>query len=317
MDISRETLIKKNIINECDELNLNQIIKLYSSYFITNKALFGSYPNQEFVNILEKKNVKYFIDLTNSGEKNIIKYNTTQKYINYPIEDLKVPSDTYNFSIFIVKISNIIFSLNTHEKIYIHCRGGHGRSGLVVACLLVYIYKITPLQAIKKTNFYHNNRIIMKDKWRIKGAPQTIKQKNFVYSFFKPIKGYKNLYELGFLNNTLHDVKINNLGKFHTATSAIEAFKNPTDLDYVSNQEKIKDPLLAKHKGKLTKLRKDWHLVYLKVVYNVINQKIMQNPDIKKNLIDTELKPIIFNQSNIMGNILMKIRDEFYTKLNL
>ena len=37
------------------------------SYFIENKALFGSYPSQETIEILEKEGVRYFVDLTLSN----------------------------------------------------------------------------------------------------------------------------------------------------------------------------------------------------------------------------------------------------------
>ena len=48
------------------------------SYFLKDKAIFGSYPTQENVYDLEKKGVKYFINLTYTDEKLIIEYNTTQ-----------------------------------------------------------------------------------------------------------------------------------------------------------------------------------------------------------------------------------------------
>jgi hypothetical protein len=73
------------------------------SYFIKDKALFGGYPNQELVNELENLGVKYFIDLTFSNEKKIIKFYTNQKYINFPIKDQKLPIDLNKFSIFIKK----------------------------------------------------------------------------------------------------------------------------------------------------------------------------------------------------------------------
>jgi hypothetical protein len=41
------------------------------SYFIENKALFGSYPNQETVKYLESIGVVCFVDLTNKDETNI------------------------------------------------------------------------------------------------------------------------------------------------------------------------------------------------------------------------------------------------------
>jgi len=78
--------------------------------------------------------------------------------------------------------------LTNNEKIYIHCRGGHGRAGLVVACILSSICKISAIEAIKQTNEFHNNRKIMKIRWRKLGSPQTKKQKDFISEFCSFIK---------------------------------------------------------------------------------------------------------------------------------
>ena len=44
----------------------------YCSYFIKDKAIFGSFPTQESVYELENEGVKYFVDLTdNDKEKKI------------------------------------------------------------------------------------------------------------------------------------------------------------------------------------------------------------------------------------------------------
>lgn len=56
------------------------------SYFIQNKALFGSYPTQESVLELEEHGVRYFVDLTHNGEKNTTPYETKYKYIRFRYE---------------------------------------------------------------------------------------------------------------------------------------------------------------------------------------------------------------------------------------
>jgi protein-tyrosine phosphatase len=163
-----------------------------SSYFIKEKALFGGYPSQENVDFFESINVKYFVDLTSTGEKHIIPYKTNYEYLNYPILDGCSPKDWDNFAQFIYTLSKIIANLGIDEKIYIHCKGGHGRAGVVVACLLCHIYKLKPFHALVKTKKYHNNRVEMREKWRRLGSPQTKSQKNFVYNFFNPLYIYKN-----------------------------------------------------------------------------------------------------------------------------
>ena len=74
-----------------------------SSEFIENKALFGCYPRQENVKELEDMGVRYFIDLTCKGEKNIVEYTTQYTYINFPIKDRRIPSKWSDFSVFILQ----------------------------------------------------------------------------------------------------------------------------------------------------------------------------------------------------------------------
>jgi len=66
---------------------------------------------------------------------------------------------------------------------YIHCRSGHGRSGLVVACILKVYHSWDTDTALMKTNEYHNMRKDMKPQWRRIGAPQTTGQKDYVRQF--------------------------------------------------------------------------------------------------------------------------------------
>ena len=96
-----------------------------SSYFIKNRALFGSFPTQESILELEDHGVRYFVDLTDlTKEKKIFAYKTKYTYINYPIDDHSIPDNIRTFSSFIIKISNIIKNLKQDQRILIHCKGG-------------------------------------------------------------------------------------------------------------------------------------------------------------------------------------------------
>ena len=57
---------------------------------------------------------------------------------DFPIEDRKVPHDTCAVSPLVLKLHRILTSENS-STLYVHCRGGHGRSGIVVACILCYL----------------------------------------------------------------------------------------------------------------------------------------------------------------------------------
>lgn len=111
------------------------------SFFIKNKALFGSYPTQESVEELEGNGVRHFINLTYDDENLITKYTTKYNYISYPIVDQHVPTNWQSCAKFILNICDIIKHLDGDDKIYIHCKGGHGRSGVIVACILCHMFQ--------------------------------------------------------------------------------------------------------------------------------------------------------------------------------
>lgn len=159
----------------------------YSSYFIKNKAMFGSYPTQERVNELQENGVRIFVDTTVINEKKIIPYVTKYKYIHYPINDNTVPQDKASFVNFIYNICEKIENLRSGELLYLHCKGGHGRSGLVAACLVVKILNMNAKNAISYINDCHGKRKIMRSLWRKMGSPQTKQQKQFVYNMCRTI----------------------------------------------------------------------------------------------------------------------------------
>ena len=300
-----------------------------SSYFIKNAALFGSYPTQEGVNELELNGVRYFIDLTYDGEDKITPYTTKYTYIRYPIPDRKIPTDRKSFAKLIIKLSNIINALNDDEKIYLHCKGGHGRSGVVVACLLCYMFNITTQDALRHTARSHSKRRVMKEKWRKVGSPQTISQKNFVCKFFEPLyfyKAYTTGNTAGMSNFSLHTINIPDFGTFPTAEAAFQAYKCPDNVEYVKSQENAETPIISKFLGKECDLREDWYDCRIDILESILEKKFQQHPDIRDKLLNTGFRPLIeynknsylwgekkyYNHHNTTGNILTKIRNQLY-----
>ena len=290
------------------------------SYFILNKALFGSSPSQETVSYLEQIGVKYFIDLTHTTERNLDVYTTKYTKISYPIVDRKYPSDNTSFAIFILKVYKILKKLQPNEKIYIHCKGGHGRSGLVVACLLCIYLKISPHQSLILTSQCHQKRQVMRDKWRIIGSPQTIGQKEFVVDFFKPM--YFTSVSSNFLSNTsIYPIVIPNFGTFQCVESAYQAYKNPGNSQYVFQQTLTKDAKTSKKLGKEVDLRPDWDNVRIKIMHMVLKFKFDQHPELKHKLIQSCMGPIIRiskrktfwtnSEFNISGKLLQKLRNDY------
>ncbi len=158
-------------------------LKEFAAFFIENQCLFGAYPTQERIVELEKWGVRLIVDLTTPNEKKCIPYVTEIDVIKFPIDDRKGPSDKIRFCKLIIDVADRI---STGDKIYVHCKGGHGRSGMVVAALLCFKYKIDPPTSFAITSAYHSTRTNIKPYWLKVGSPQTWLQKLAVYTIFNP-----------------------------------------------------------------------------------------------------------------------------------
>lgn len=106
-------------------------------------------------------------------------------YLSYPIVDKRQPASIIS----ILSLIQIITSL-TNKPVYLHCRGGHGRSAVVAICLYLYLYKINNLtpnydSIVIAINNAHQSRKIMADRWRRLGVPQTKSQKQFCLNFYR------------------------------------------------------------------------------------------------------------------------------------
>jgi len=285
-----------------------------TSYFIENKALFGSYPNNDFIQEYENNGIRHFIDLTEKNEKGVIPYKTSYNYIHYPIQDQHCPSDWKSFACFIVKIGNLILNLPENEKVLITCRGGHGRSGVVVASLFCYLYKMNPVEALAKTSICHSKRVEMKEKWRKIGSPQTRQQKNFVMKFFEPLymfEPYSDYFTKDFDNDSKLRVEIPGFGLFSTANAAYQAFKDPYNNQYVKELELETSPEKIEKISKKCSIRTDWNDIKEYIMYKILQYKFHQHPGIYRNLLSTGLRPIMFcRDESVDRNTLVKLLDK-------
>jgi predicted NAD-dependent protein-ADP-ribosyltransferase YbiA (DUF1768 family) len=295
----------------------------YCSYFIEDKALFGSSPNQTKVQELEELGVRYFIDLTYYNEKLIDAYQTEFQKIRFPIRDRSVPDNPIQFCSFILHVESILKNLKQGEKIYLHCKGGHGRSGLVVASILCFCEKKSVDDALSLTREAHAKRKTMREKWRIIGSPQTETQKEFVRMIFDPIMYHPHQFTC-FSSLAAINVNVIGLGSFPTAESAYQAFKNPWDENYIKQlQNPEVDPMQI---GENIELRKDrdWSKIKVFVMYAVLKLRFDQNPEHKNVLMHTYLRPIIrFSRKktfwcdmkqNVYGRLLEKLRLTYITQ---
>lgn len=293
-----------------------------SSYFIDGWGLFGPYPTNEDVKEFEENGVRYFIDLTHESEC-LDKYKTSVKYISYPIEDTKTPQDLVNFSKLIVQLERLY--RNKDGKVYVHCRGGHGRSGILVACLLCKIQRVSADDAIEMTTKSHHSRKLIKTKWLKQLCPQTRKQREFVRNMFRPLhfyKAYKTGAYSGFSNFSIHSVDIPNFGNFPTSESAYQSYKDPENTEYVQKQIESKTPYYSKLLGKKCNIRHDWEDVKELIMYDVLSFKFSQHPSIKSNLLNTGFRQLVEHtrssdddsDGNMLGRLLTTLRENYYNE---
>lgn len=252
------------------------------SYFIKNKGLFGSHPSNEDVTMLEGIGVKVFVDLTYKNEKKIVPYTTNYRYISYPIKDNSIPVDTTGFAALIYNLCNILHTLPPGDLLYVHCKGGHGRSGVVVACIVSKFCNMSPKDAIIHTTKSHDDRITMRDIWRRIGSPQTKQQKQFVYKMCRTIviTDRHLLYISSDFKVTIKGVVFNN---------ALSAVNN----------------LISNGKSCLT------------AINTVLRERDIQHSHLVKILVDTGLKYIKVNDthpySNLVADCLTSLRSEYIT----
>jgi len=115
----------------------------YQSYYLGYNIFAGEYPGDKYTEKADIKikqmlhfGVRHFIDLTEEGElkpySHLLPANCT--YRRFPIHDCGVPQSIES----VEQLLNYIREVSKREDgyVYIHCWGGVGRTGTIVACYL-------------------------------------------------------------------------------------------------------------------------------------------------------------------------------------
>jgi predicted NAD-dependent protein-ADP-ribosyltransferase YbiA (DUF1768 family) len=157
-----------------------------SNWVIRNQFLIGGYPYnkdltpndpQQPIHILKSIGITDFISLQTADEDiKFIPYQpfltSEQKAHKLPIIDRKVVTDTQMLEY--MKVINAVVGQPGH-KTYLHCFGGHGRTGVATALFLGFKYHLPADQTLQLTQKLHDCR---ERKYKgIKGkCPQTAVQ---------------------------------------------------------------------------------------------------------------------------------------------
>ena len=279
--------------------NKNKIIYMYSFKqedniydwisCLDNKLYFGPFPNQIMIDKLLYEKFDIIVNLTMDNESVFSMEDSSykipkSKYIHYPIIDNDIPQCILSYCSFITKLKRLY---EDGMKIYIHCRGGHGRSGMTSTSLLIVLKPEKSIkEIIEDVNNSHTSRIILRDKWKEKTTPFNYHQYSFI------MKVHKNIY-------------INIQNKYYGWLIFNEK------IDY--NQQKFYNIYDFFINDKITQKEKEDFL------RNYFNNKVLSNKDVEYKLRLTYLKRIVLTDSNnkdfcnLYSRYLYDIRESFFT----
>lgn len=279
-----------------------------------HKGIFGSYPIQAEVDTIT--DVDFLVDLTEPHEKKRSPYaHTDLEILTFPIKDYGTPSNWYSYTVFIMQLCAYI---RAGRGLYIHCRAGHGRSSMVCASILCYLYDLHPEESIQRITRMHASRDGLSAKWQPNSIPLSSSQQLFLYKIYAPIyfsRNYISGTQSGFNTLSNHAVELDG-HVFANTETAFQYLKAPDDEKYL---QKL---LGAPHKN-LIKFIGDERALYdaddeltFSRMYRVYKLKYEQHPDLKEALRMTKLRRLCdagkySHSRNLVGRVLMALREEY------
>jgi len=130
-----------------------------SNWVIPGYLMAGAYPNKEEIKQILDKGINVFVSLQHElGGLNAPRYEACLPediiFEHLPIPDRKTTDDNLVIP-FVQKLAKYI----QDEKIlYVHCWGGHGRTGTIVSILLHLLWKINPEESMAYCQKTHDLR---------------------------------------------------------------------------------------------------------------------------------------------------------------
>lgn len=132
-----------------------------SNWIVPGKILCGGAPRREDLSTLDRAGVNLFVCLMEKPEMRRLRveyvdYLPASLVLRFPIQDGNTPSDRDLKSL----ISKLLEEHYAGKVMYIHCFGGHGRTGLITSILLGLLKEIPAMEAMKLNQRYHSCRSV-------------------------------------------------------------------------------------------------------------------------------------------------------------
>ena len=154
----------------------------------------GEYPGDKYGEKATEKlkrmyhfGIRHFIDLTEEGElcpyNHLLPSDTT--YTRFPIPDCGVPKSIESVRRLLLRIEEL---KKMEGYVYVHCWGGVGRTGTIVAC---YLFQNSEEPDLNKTLEVLRGRFSEMPKSAYRETPETKEQINFIEQFINSNKAYK------------------------------------------------------------------------------------------------------------------------------
>lgn len=179
---------------------------LNQSYEVGNDGTVyaGEYPGDRDEEVAKHKieqmyhfGIRHFIDLTENGElrpySHLLPKGTT--YTRFPIKDCGVPESIESVQRLLLRIEEL---KKLGGKIYIHCWGGVGRTGTIVAC---YLSQDRPEIDLNQTLEVLREQFSYMPKSAYRETPETREQVEFIERFINANVAYKEEKSLRILDS--------------------------------------------------------------------------------------------------------------------
>ncbi len=154
----------------------------------------GEYPGDKNEKVAKRKieqmhhfGIRHFIDLTEEGELRpyslLLPSDTT--YTRFPIRDCGIPESIERVRCLLLRIEEL---KKMEGYVYLHCRGGIGRTGTIVACYISQNWENTDLKHVLEVLRRHFSAM---PKSAYRETPETKEQIDFIERFINSNVSYK------------------------------------------------------------------------------------------------------------------------------
>ncbi len=163
------------------------------SYSVTERVYAGEHPLYSRHTTLPEDRIAQFIefgitdflDLTVKGEaqeyERILPHSIRK--FSYPVKNFEAPESVQSLMEAFAGLE-LLFIEQSDSKLYIHCLGGVGRTGTIVACYYIYFEHLSFDEAIAKMR----KQYMQSPRSRIMDSPETSRQMAFVREFANTVR---------------------------------------------------------------------------------------------------------------------------------